>query len=309
MADEQKGSAGLSIETKIATEPTTSITMGEPGLEKPKASTDKGEASSVQFGDDGVTTKTGLGEDDESDLEADLEDGGDEENEGEGDEGGDASDEEPLGEFKADDPESVAAYEATYFAEDGKLNTDKLSQEFWANAAKGEEGGLNDGTYAYLEHRLGITKDAVKDIEAALVAKSEAATNALYERVGSKDDIAAAIAWGKGGGYNDEQRKRFNEAMNSKDPQVQEEALEVLMARFGKSGAKTQAPKPTERPAKPTRTVTGASGAAGAEGYASEADYRKAFRDARAIKDTAKRNAAIAENRTRLRRSAWYGKG
>lgn len=305
MSETKTEATGLSVETKIATNPSTSIYMGEPG-DKQKATSDTDAATRVQFDDGKVKATTGLGDEDLEDPdEADLEDASEEDGgeEGEGDGEGEA-----LGEFKADDPESVAAYEATYYNEDGTLNTEKLSAEFWNNAGKGDaRGELNGGTYAYLEHRLGISKDAVKDIEAALVARVDAEANKLFERVGPKADIEAAIAWGKGGGYTEAQRSRFNAAMQSSDPEVQEEALTALMARFSKSGEKkTEEPTPQ---AKPKRSVTGSAGSSGGEGYASETDYRKAFREASALKDPSKRSAAISETRARLRRSTWYGKG
>lgn len=167
------------------------------------------------------------------------------EGEAEGDEKPEAKQPEPaadapedLGEYKADDPEVAGKFDARYFTEEGKLNKDALTAEFWANAKEGVPGSLNEGTYAYLEHRLGISKDLVQDIEAGLVAKHQQASAGLAARVhevaGGADAYNAAIKWASEGGYTEEQGARLNRLIQTQ-ADGWEDAVEALISRHQKA--------------------------------------------------------------------------
>lgn len=197
---------------------------------------------------------------------------------------------EDLGEF---DPEAPEKFDAAYFTDAGELNFERLTAEFDKNAAKGTEG-LNEATYQYLENRLGLTKDAIKAVEAGQVALRAQETQQLYERAGGKERLEAAIAWGREGGYTEDQRARFTKAMASGDKALIADTVDALMARFERSNGKGQrlpAGKP-RRPSSPERSATkGVASAPRQSGYATHAEYSAEFREARASKDPAKMKA------------------
>ncbi len=151
---------------------------------------------------------------------------------------------EDLGEFKADDPAVVEKFAARYFTEEGKLNEGSLTAEFWGNATKDQAGSLHESTYAYLEHQLGVSKDLVKDLEAGLVAKHQAASANLNQRVyaaaGDQATYEAAIQWASDGGYTPEQGNRLN-ALIQKQAEGWEDAVEALVSRFRKANPQPQA--------------------------------------------------------------------
>lgn len=211
----------------------------------------------------------------------------------EGNEGLDEAAEAPedLGAF---DPEDTEKWEARYKGEDGKLNEQALSVEFWANANGDSPGSLNEGTYAYLES-IGISTAMAKNVEAALVTQQDAAKTKVSNRDGalfalagrvSGDEangdkaLSAALKWGKEGGYTAAQQKRFNEVLKGKDDDARAEAVELLMNRYAASGA---APKANPKPALPKRDATNGRGAPGGSGlkpFKNKEEARQARREA-----------------------------
>lgn len=158
--------------------------------------------------------------------------------------------EEPAGELPAEyDPanaETVKAYEKAFTKDDGKaLNLDALSQQWWGSVKDGniDGGTLTDGTYKFLENKFGLSQTEVKEIEAGQVAQRKAERGQLFTLAGGFDKYEAAVKWGASGGYNEAQRKAFNEAINGRDRAKAAEAVELLVARFGKASGTGVSPK------------------------------------------------------------------
>lgn len=155
-----------------------------------------------------------------------------------------------LPEFKADDPETIKAYDGV-FKTDGKLRMDALSKQWWANAQAAENGvgHLDEGTYAYLDS-LGIPKELVQQAEAGQQAINTQANQAIYARAGGKANLDLALKWGgpkeKGGlgGYTEEQRIAFNEALAAGGVKAAE-AVDLLMSRYTKASSVRTSPNKT----------------------------------------------------------------
>lgn len=297
------------VETSLSASPTTSVFVGEPGKDTPKATSHSGEATSASFEGEKVTTTTGLGgsaADPEESLEEELE--GEAEGTAEadgGEEGGEEAGElEDLGEYDPTNEETISKFDARYVQEDGTLDVrGSLSREFWANAEKGVDG-LNEATYAYLKDRFGVDKDTVKDIEAAQKAQLAASQNVVHERFGGKEKFEAAMEWARKGGYTKAQRDRFNAITKSNDPLAVDEALTALQARFEKANPSTTK-APERRPVRPARDVTSAATRRTIEPYASRDEWAKDFREAR---DSGS-DSRLAEVRRRLKVSPWNTRG
>lgn len=174
---------------------------------------------------------------------------------------------EDLGEYKPQDAEVTAKFDARYFNEEGKLNKEALAAEFWGNATKDSPGKLHEGTYAFLENRLGISKDVVNDIEAALVTQHQQAavglTARVHEAAGGKDTYNAAIAWASAGGYTPEHGNRLNQLIQKMETGW-EDAVEALVSRFRK--ANPEAPSTKLPPGPPARRSSVPARVAGAAG-------------------------------------------
>lgn len=215
---------------------------------------------------------------------------------------GDGGDEAPdVGEFRADDPDVVALYDATYKTPDGALNMEALSGEWWSSAVQSEDGvfvgTLKDGTYAYLES-LGIPKDVVKDYEKAMVAQAAHVRAEIVAKSGGKDTVEAALKWGREGGYTPAQRERFNAAMRSSDLETVSDALDALVARYERSNPRADGAKKTPPPV-PRREVR-TDRASASDGYGSREEWAKDFREANAKSRQSERDAALAEVRRRF---------
>lgn len=259
----------------------------------------------------------------EKDTEADAEQGSDLEaangdNAGEDNGDGEAADggieggpsEAPeaadLGEFKDDERDK---WDGEYLTKgpDGTvdLNLERLGAEWWKNALTPDkdgkmptEGKLNAGTYDYIKKRFGVSDATIKAYEQGLYAQSKlkadeaaATLDKIVKDVSGGDEaiIASAIEWAKAGGYTTEQRAKFNKVRDSGDPDDIRDSLEVLLARYEKSGGKGAPKKPAEAPApkKETRNVTANAEAAGSnagkgETFANMAEYNDALKAARA---------------------------
>jgi hypothetical protein len=270
----------------------------------------------TEIQNDTITTADGTTHDDGLSLDFGMDDGLVEEREkpadGDGTEPAEAEAEETaaveeeavaladLGEWKQDDPEIVAKFEARYFTPEGQLNQQALGAEFWEAYAKDPaKAELKPATYAFLKDTLGITKEFAQEIEKALV--SQAKTNAFefYGKFGGQERFQAAVKWGKGGGYTPAQKARFNAAMRAGGEEWSE-AVEALMARYnrinplpsGGDGKRRGPPQGGRRQSSPARQATGGgaeapSGDAG-KGFPSILAYREAWRDALAKKKAAK---------------------
>lgn len=177
----------------------------------------------------------------------------------------------PLPAFKADDEAVVKQYDGRYTTEEGKaINMANLSADWWASVKDGklEDGKLPDGAYDYLQHRFGLTKDDVKDIERGRVADIRSQQAALVTRAGGVDQLGAALKWGREGGYTKDQLAAYNAAAGGSDREKANDAVDLLMARFEKSKRASANPKVT------TATGAATSGGKGQSNvYGSKADW------------------------------------
>lgn len=210
---------------------------------------------------------------------------------GEGEEGGASEDgaPEPLPDYDPTNEEVRSQYDARYF-KDGELNLEVLSKEYWADFGKRDgdvsKSGLPESTYSYLKDTIGLTKDAVKQIEKALVTDHAASQSKDIEAVLGRVDGGAtrygeAIEWAKGGGYTKEQRNRFN-ALLSKGGADRDDAVDALMARFEKAAGPRRGVPGGRKPSSPVRNATAGAAAggtsAGAEVFKTRAEYTAAWR-------------------------------
>ena len=211
---------------------------------------------------------------------------------------------EDLGEFSEDD---VERWDTEYRAENGDLDMQRLSAEWWANVSDEDtvDGTLNEGTYAYLA-KSGIPKEMVKEYESALRAQrvaekagpsdadAAAADMALFERAGGPDKLQAALAWGKEKGYTAAQQERFNAVIKGDDAEAKADAVDLLMSRYSADpevkAAAIKAAKPSTAARDVTRTAATKSGAV--KPFASREAYREA--DKGATREQQKANARRA---------------
>lgn len=205
--------------------------------------------------------------------------------------------EEDLGEWKRDDPDSQAKFEARYFKDGGELNRDALSKEFWESHAKDPKtAGLKPTTYEFLKDTLGIGKEMVKEVEAALVIQASTVAETFYKTVGGKERFEQAVTWGRDGGYTPAQRERFNKARDAGGVEF-EEAVEALMSRFNRAHPQPQQqqrrgpPQQQRRQSSPERTATSGGAAGGApegQGFKSREEYLEVWQKALAEEKAAK---------------------
>lgn len=152
-----------------------------------------------------------------------------------------------LPDFDAAKPETVEAYNKQFTKADGGLNLDAFAAQWWTSVKDGDltKGTLTDGTYQYLESQYGLSKDEVKEIEAGQIAQRQAEAGSLAARAGGAQPYQAALAWGREGGYTPEQIASFNAAINGKNRNTANDAVDLLMARFDKATRSTARPKKT----------------------------------------------------------------
>lgn len=285
------------VEYSVASDQQTTVTMGD-GAAEVVTSSAKGLETEVE---EGVSRRraqeaAGLDGDGEDTPDADVSDddlGADGSEEGgDGDEGADDPVDLPEA-FNAEDPETVAAFEKTYL-KDGELNEEALSQEFFANAEKGQDG-LNEATYDFLKSK-GVSKATAKRVEALLVNEADATKNsakqqdfALFEVAGGSDSLKSMLDWGKNGGYTADQQKRFNDVMKGTDLEAKKEAVELLKSRFSSSDE--------ARPTTPKRDATKGNGkpSNAVKPFASRQEWRAARRAAGDNKDALRKVDARAK--------------
>lgn len=198
----------------------------------------------------------------------------------------------PLPKWDPENEETRAAFDTRFFNADQKLNLTALTTEFWGNAKDGKTGALSEDTYSYLEHTLGVTKDAAKAIEKGLVADRMAEDGKFWQRVGGKQRYADALQFGKDT-YSPEAKARFNAAITGTDVGARDDAIDALMMRYQKANpgaarAEGRRVPPRRGPSSPERSVTTNAGAGGAGGgesavpYPTQAAYQEAFTTANA---------------------------
>jgi hypothetical protein len=143
---------------------------------------------------------------------------------------------EKLPEFSE---ENAAAYDQRYVKEDGKPNLEQWTEDFYALQAAGK--GLSEGHYKYLEAAHGLDKEGVDEIIEGQLAKAEKRGSGELKDLGvDQKTFDEALAWGVKN-YSEDQKKRFNAAIEGKDPAARKEAVELLLARKAKATA-TEAP-------------------------------------------------------------------
>lgn len=226
-----------------------------------------------------------------------------------------------LGEYKADDPEVVAKFDGQYFNEEGKLNKDALTAEFWGN--KGEDGknALRDSTYAWLTDRLGVSKELAQELEAGLVAKQQQGHASIeagvHEAAGGKPKFVAALAWAQKADaegkspYTKEQQARFDRIVSSQ-AEGWEDAVTALVARYDAANPQASQKLPnlrrrsspdrditTERGGRATTATTSPATTSTAQPFKDNEEYIEALKDAR---NDPRKSAAVRE---RLRVSPW----
>lgn len=220
---------------------------------------------------------------------------------------------DPLPEFDAAKPEVLEAYEGRFFTADGTVSMEALTSEFWSNAKDGKIGSLNEGTYKFLEERLGISTAMAKAVEQGLVAQNRIDGQQFWQRVGGKQRYNAAVEWGKST-YSEAEKARFNDAINSKDLGRRDDAVDALLARYDRANPNQQqqrsGPPGRRRPGAPPRSVSStASGAGDGQGgvsvpYPTQGEYQRAYNEAitaeRNAKTPAERRAAV-EKREKVR--------
>lgn len=287
------------VQTEKGTKPGASITMGDPYTEsKPVVTDAEANSQSVQFDDYEKPVKEDdnpATDDNDSEDESDKQtptDTDDDVDQGEGDEQEGDTESDALTE-----QQSSEISERILDGDSGQLNKDALTAEFDANEGK----GLNDDTYKFLAEKFGVSKEMAQDIEAGLISKrSEAVTQssqAMFDVAGGPDALAKALEWGKNGGYNEAEQKRFNDVTKGSDQDAQSDAVGSLMYRYNKSN-------PTKvDTTKPQRDITqGASQvspqANSLKPFESRADYRVAMRKAKnnpAAQKVAARRLAVSK--------------
>lgn len=209
---------------------------------------------------------------------------------------GEATELPAIEKFDPADAENVALWEKQYVSEDGSLNMENLSKEFWQNYGKNPEApGMNEATYEFLASK-GISKADAKKIEAMglndMAYQKQSADKqdldlmtVAGETIASKADgadlLSEALAWGKAGGYSEANQKRFNKIMEGTDFEAKKEAVELLVGRYGKTDAfktaeatRVQKAKPT----KPERDATKSQGRPnpGVKPFADKQEWRSA---------------------------------
>lgn len=233
-------------------------------------------------------------------------------------------DPDALPDYDPENPEVTAKYDQKFFSEEGQLDTAALTAEFDANLAKGE-GGLNEGTYKYLEKTLGLSREAIKQVEAGQVARRAAEEGTLYASFpGGKAGAETAVAWAVEN-YTPAQKEAY-EAARAKGGSAYQDQLELLQARASKAGAlkaPDAAPEagrrgpPPRRSSTPARSATQGTQPGGAQsssdGYATKEQYDEAWAGALRDVDDARRSGnrddlrkaerAREDVRTKLRRS------
>lgn len=282
-----------SVDTGVGSGSAFSIEMGG---DNPQARKQTAEGATAEFDNDGnVTTH-----------ESDNGQGGQEGGEGAAEANQEAHD---LPAFDANNQEVVEQYTTAYIKENGEPNIDALSSAWFKNAkqdASGNwEGSLPDDVYTYLDTQ-GFPKDLVKSVEAGQIALLQQQQTSLYARAGGADNLKKAVEWGKGGGYTEAQRARFNSLVNGRDNAAALDQIDLLMQRYQAATGNGRRASTRVNPRRSVAANAGASGqgeagAGGVKPYATRAEYMADLKKASSSND----KALLAETRKRMAVSPW----
>lgn len=160
------------------------------------------------------------------------------------------------------------------------LDWDGLNTEY------AEHGKLTDETYEKLA-KGGIPREAVDTYIRGKQAEVDAYETAVFGTAGSVEDYGSLVAWAKEG-YNDTEKKAFNDAVTSGDVARAQLAVEALKARYS-----------AKRGAPPVNLLKGGGDAAGTQPYKSRVEMTNDMRDKRYKTDPAFRAQVL----DRLRQS------
>ncbi len=285
----------MMVETSVGERPVTSVDLTTRPADgsKNKAVTNRNRGMTADLDPNGgearihESDRDGVGDNGEGAQEGEVREDGQEGQEG------DEGSSETLPKFDADNADTVAEYDAVFLTDTGAPNLAQFSQDFFKGGEK-----LSDNHYAYLASK-GYDKATVDEVIAGQLARRDTAQQAIVQRAGGKANLESAVKWGATGGYTPAQKARFNQAMQSSDPEVVAEAVDALMLRYRQT--------PAGRRANPVRTVAGNAGGGGSapsgvQPYASHAEWQADIRKARAEGN----QALLDQSRRRLKASPWY---
>lgn len=296
----KKPSSGIAMETEVSTNDGRSVDTSENVIE----SEGKSVIANVETGDIDTKDRIDLTDDEKAELDAAAKDA-----EGEGDAKDDDSEKatEALPEFDAEKPEVIEAYDAK-FKPNGKLSQEALTNDWAASLEKNggdlDKASISEDTIKYLDS-IGIDRDTVLRVQAAEVVRLKQERSDIHKLAGGEERLNEALKWGREGGYSEAQRDAFNKAYKGTDPVARADAVEALMARYGRIN-------PVGRPAR--KTTQGAGNAQPSQqetatGYEDHTAWRKDFDEAQKMPPGPNRIKRLGEVRAKLKVSPWMKKG
>jgi hypothetical protein len=286
----EKNSTSNGVETEYTTDGGLSLDVGSEDSEVRQTG---GEGTSFEFDQKAVPQA-----DEANDRAEPEEDAGEEAPEAAAEESNESDPvvAEDLGEFKA---EEIEKWEKTYTKEGGLFDTERLSSEWWGNKKDpAAPGKLHEGTYAFLE-RKGFSREDVDAIGAALEEQAATIQDGLAERVGGSESLEAALQWGRAGGYSQDQIDRFNKAMDSRNLEIMQEAVDLLSMRYAKANPAPAKKEPAVKP-KETRGAAVPKSTEGVEKYSDMDEQIAAGISIRKIKDPVARKRAYDKHFSKM---------
>ncbi len=294
----------LPPETSVGRQGSLGVELGMPLKEgeKPKVEREPDHGLTAQFDQGGVSVKAG-------DPEEKPEGAGTQPENPEADPEkkpeGETGQAEPLPDFDAEKPEVVEAYTKAYVKEDGSLNEGALTNAWMANAKVDPKtgdisGSLTENDYKFLASK-GISKEMAKQVEAGQVAKLQMDRQVVFTKAGGAEKYNAAIAWARGGGYNDAAKAKFNADLDAGGA-TRDDAIDLLMQRYGKANPAPRRRVPEVSAAQAGNAPGGGQGGA-QQGYPSYAHYQAELRASRSGREGAPSMETV---RAKLKASPWY---
>lgn len=206
---------------------------------------------------------------------------------------------EDLGEYKAEDPETVAKFDKRFTNEDGTLNEKEIGAEFWGDYSKlspeeRETADLRPATRAYLKDTYKVSDAFIDQTRDGLVALQFKQDAAFMDGFGGKDIVVGAMEWARQGGYTEAQRTRFNELQTAGGDGFKE-AVELLISRHNAAGGAkgtAEGVSPGRR-SSPARNVTAnatTASSSSADLFATKGDYQEAWTKGLQAEKVARRN-------------------
>lgn len=141
------------------------------------------------------------------------------------------------------------------------LDLNELSQKYWTNGEK-----LEDGDYEKLE-KAGFPKGLVEQFIEGEKAKQTLTRNTVFNSVGGEDSYKSMVAWAKTS-YSADEVRAYDEAVNSGDNAKVMNAVKGLKARFE-----------VENGSEPSRTIEARSGRSEGSRYESVAQLMADMRN------------------------------